>query len=431
MLHSQSNFIEPQTKLLSAPQMELVTTSKRYPAMVAGFGSGKSEGLITRALKLKFEYPDNDIAYYLPTYDLVNTIAFPRFNEALEAYGMVYGEDYKTIQNQTPHIRLLGAGRIIFRTMDRPQRIVGYEVADSLVDELDTLKLEDAQNVWRKIMSRNRQKKPDGSPNTIAVGTTPEGFRFVYERWKKAPPTDEYQLIKASTYSNAHNLPEDYIPDLLADYPSNLIAAYIDGEFVNLTTGSVYPNYDRVKNRSIELPKPGETLHIGMDFNVGKMAAIIFVPRNNNPHAVSEIIGVLDTPAMIDAIKRRFPNNPIMVYPDASGGSRKSQNASVSDLALLSQANFIVLANASNPAVKDRVLSMNIMLAGCSRGKLFVNDSACPMFAEALEKQAYDKNGEPDKETGLDHPNDAGGYFICYRFPVLHGKIIKTKVSGT
>jgi hypothetical protein len=141
-------------------------------------------------------------------------------------------------------------------------------------------------------------------------------------------------------------------------------------------------------------------------------------------------MNLLDTPAMIDAIKRRFPNHAIFVYPDASGASRKSQKASTSDLALLQQAGFTVLANPANPAVKDRVLSLNIMLAGCSRGKLFVNDTSCPMFAEALEKQAYDEHGEPDKQSGFDHANDAGGYFVCYRFPVLDGRVIKAKMGG-
>jgi hypothetical protein len=425
-----SNAPEPEVRLLTAPQYALVTSRKRYPAMVAGFGAGKTEGLITRCLTLKFAYPENDIAYYLPTYDLVNTIVFPRLEEALAGYGMIEGEDFKTNKSQSPAITIFGCGKIILRTMDRPQRIIGYEVADSLVDELDTLKQDDAEMVWRKILGRNRQKKADGSGNTVAVGTTPEGFRFVYDRWKKNPPNEQYELIKASTYSNAHNLPDDYIPDLLADYPTNLISAYIDGEFVNLTSGSVYVNYDRVDNGSKEQIRPGEALHIGMDFNVGKMAGIVHVNRDGNPHAVNEVMDVLDTPAMIKAIKARWPNNPVFVYPDASGGNRTTKNASTSDLALLQQANFIVLANASNPRVKDRILSMNMMFAGCSRGKYFVNADTCPMYAEALEKQAYDKKGEPDKTSGLDHPNDAGGYFISYRYPVANGKVVKNKVGG-
>jgi len=430
MNQSQSNFIGAETRLLTEPQFRLVTSLKRYPAMVAGFGAGKTEGLITRGFKLKFENPECNIAYYAPTYDLINTIAFPRFEDALQMFGMIEGKDYKTVRSQTPMIKIFGAGQIIMRTMDRPQRIIGYEVADSLVDELDTLKPDDAAMVWRKIIGRNRQKKKGGGNNTVAVGTTPEGFKFTYDRWKKNPPNDEYELIKASTYSNAHNLPENYIPDLLADYPSNLIAAYIDGEFVNLTAGSIYVNYDRYANRSTALPSPGEALHIGMDFNVGKMAAIVFMQRDNNPHAGAELTGLLDTPAMINAIKARFPSHPIFIYPDATGSGRHSNMASVSDIALLQQANFIVLNNLSNPRVKDRILSMNMMLEGSSRGKLYVNDTACPMFAEALEKQAYDKNGEPDKTSGFDHPNDAGGYFINHRYPVVNGRVIKSKVGG-
>jgi hypothetical protein len=422
--------LEPLTVEFSKPQFQLLTTTARYPAMVAGFGAGKTAALIARALALKFAYPENDIAYYLPTYDLVTTIAFPRFEEALAEYGYEYGVDYTTVRNQTPKIKIIDGGDIIFRTMDRPQRIVGYEVADSLVDELDTLKTEDARLVWQKILSRNRQKKRDGDPNTIAVGTTPEGFRFVYERWKKAPPNDQYQIIKASTYSNQKNLPTDYISDLLADYPTNLIAAYLDGEFINLTSGAVYSEFDRALNACASTIMPGEPLHIGMDFNVGKMAAVVFVQRGGEPHAVAEFTGLLDTPAMIQAIKRRFVNHAIFVYPDASGAARKSANASVSDIALLEQAGFTVLVNGANPGVKDRIIAVNRMIHAGGKRRLKINVDLCPAFTETLEKQAYDKNGEPDKTSGLDHSGDAGGYFICFRFPVISGRVQKIKVGG-
>lgn len=416
---------------LTQPQLKLVQSNKQFPAMVAGFGAGKTNALMKRALRLKFEYPTCNIAYYLPTYDLVRTIAFPRFIEEFAEIGMFEKEHYTIVQSLTPMIKIYGAGQIIMRTMDNPGRIVGYEVADSLIDELDTLKQEDAQNAWRKIIARNRQKKPDGAKNTVAVGTTPEGFRFVYERWKKNPPSAEYELIKASTYSNQRNLPADYIPSLEGDYPANLLQAYLLGEFVNLTSGAVYPSYDRVLNASSEVLKAGEALHIGMDFNVGNMSAVVFVQRAGDPHAVDELTKLLDTPAMILALKRRFPTNPIFVYPDASGSNRKSNNASASDIALLQQANFHVFANAANPFVKDRVLAVNRMIAVGDRRRLRVNVDLCPAYAEALEKQAYDeKTGEPDKKSGFDHLADAGGYFIAYRFPVINSRVIKFKPGG-
>jgi hypothetical protein len=88
--------------------------------------------------------------------------------------------------------------------------------------------------------------------------------------------------------SNAHNLPPDYIPSLRDTYPAHLLAAYLEGEFVNLTTGSVYAEFDRRLNRLAELILPKEPLHVGMDFNVGKMAAIMHVLRDGEPHAVAE-----------------------------------------------------------------------------------------------------------------------------------------------
>lgn len=403
----------PQIQLTD-PQFEFVTAEDQFPAMVAGFGSGKTHAAVVRTLTKKLQYPRQNVAYYLPTYDLVRRIGFPRFSEQLEELGV----RFKTNKADNV-IDVQDAGTIIFRTLDTPERIIGYEVADSLVDELDTLKEDQAREAWNKVISRNRQKKPDGSVNSVGVATTPEGFRFVYDRWKRSPAPG-YRIIKASTMSNAANLPAGYIDSLRASYPLNLLAAYLDGEFVNLVAGSVYPEFDRTKNASTETIKPGEALHIGMDFNVGKMSAVVHVLRGDEPHAVKEYTKVLDTPAMCALLKREHPGHAIMVYPDASGQARKSNNASESDHAILRAAGFSVRVNATNPRVKDRVLSVNAMVHKEGARRYRVNPETCPELVESLEKQAYDKNGEPDKAGGLDHVIDAAGYFIVYRYPIQH-----------
>lgn len=407
---------------LTGPQFDFVEAADQFPAMVAGFGAGKTHAAVWRAIRLKLAYPNQSVAYYLPTYDLVRTIGFPRFADVLQELGMPY-----RINKTNAEIEFGPFGTMLFRTMDTPERIVGYEVADSLVDELDTLPTEKAREVWNKIISRNRQKKPDGSLNTVGVATTPEGFRFVYDRWMRNPAPG-YRIIRASSMSNAENLPAGYIDSLRATYPSNLLSAYLDGEFVNLTAGSVYPMFDRSLNASRESIQTGEALHIGMDFNVTKMAASIHVLRDGQPHAVDELTDVFDTPAMIALIQKNYPGHSIFVYPDASGKNRKSQNASESDISLLRQARFMVCTNPANPAVKDRVLSVNQLL---EKREYRVNPDRCPVLVEALEKQAYDKHGEPDKSSGLDHIIDAAGYFIAYKFPVQSRSIQRLRVTGT
>ncbi|HEY0684754.1 MAG TPA: terminase family protein [Steroidobacter sp.] len=397
---------------VTRPQHSFISAPDRFPCLCAGFGSGKTVGGVVRALVLKAKYPKLDVGYYLPTKDLVKSVGYPAFMEVMDLMSL-----HGTIKKSDHAIEVRGAGRIIFRSMDDPALIVGYKHADAVVDELDTLPTNKARLVWNKIIARNRQKKPDSALNTVAAVSTPEGFRFMYERWHKSPAPG-YRLIRASTFSNARNLPADYIPSLQDSYPTNLLQAYLEGLFVNLTAGCVYPEFHRDLNDTKVVAAPGEPLHVGMDFNVGNMSSVIHVQRDGEPHGIDELMKVLDTTTMIRMLQERWKGHPILVYPDASGKSRKSTNASESDLALLRQAQFQVCVNPANPAVKDRVISLNAMIHRDGKRGYRISQDRCPIAVESLEKQAYDSNGEPDKSSGHDHPPDAIGYYVSYRWPI-------------
>ena len=158
-----------------------------------------------------------------------------------------------------------------------------------------------------------------------------------------------------------------------------------------------------------------------MDFNVSKMAAVVYVLRDGNPHAVDEFMDVFDTPAMIADIEKRYSEHRIFIYPDASGENRKTNNASESDLALLRKAKFEVKVNASNPAVKDRVNAHNAMLCNTyGERRLLINTQKCPKFTQCQERQVYAPDGAPDKKGGFDHGNDGGTYPIVFMFPIVH-----------
>ena len=398
---------------LTTPQIELMQLKQRFIAFVAGFGSGKTEAIVTWLLMRKFANPQNDVAYYAPTFDLIRLIAWPRFEQKLTEWGFRY-----TLNKSEQILHIHGFGSVIFRTMATPERIIGYEVADSATDEMDILPKSKAQSVWRKIIGRNRQKKASGEQNAIANGTTPEGFGFAYERWQKRQ-SEQYAMIRASTYSNAHNLPQGYIESLIEDYPAQLVDAYIYGRFVNLLSGAVYPDFDRKANHTDDALQPHESLHVGMDFNVWNMHAVIAVIREGKPFIVDELKKIRDTPAMIEALKERYPKHSITVYPDASGKATSSKSASQSDITLLRQADFTVRAPAANPAIKDRLISVNAQIHnGKDERSLRINTHQCPTLTEALEEQAYDANGLPDKSSGVDHILDALGYFLHYLYPV-------------
>jgi hypothetical protein len=420
---------------LNGPQAQFLALPHKFRAFVAGFGSGKtwvgSAGLCQHA----WEFPRVNAGYFAPSYPMIRDIFYPTIEEVAEDWGLT------ARVKKADHEVSLYSGRtyrttIICRSMDDPNKIVGFKIGKALVDELDVMKMPQAETAWRKIIARMRQKA-DGLRNGIDVTTTPEGFQFVYSQWVKAlrdkPELSSlYGMVQASTYQNGQNLPDGYIESLRASYPPQLIAAYLKGLFVNLTSGAVYPDFDRHLNHTDDEIKPGDVLHVGMDFNVLKMAAVLYVVRDGFPHAVAERTGVRDTPTMAELLKRQFKDHTIVVYPDASGQSTSSKNAAESDLSILRTAGFQVRVNGSNPAIKDRVAAVNAqILNDKGERRLKVNTRNCPVFTEALEQQAYDKNGEPDKTTGHDHVNDGGGYFLVHEYPVVNRNIQRLRVVGT
>lgn len=403
---------------LSAPQDIFLNKLKtKFIAYVGGFGSGKSFILTSRYVKFALNHPRINQAHYAPSYRSIRDVFFPTVSVVADIFGLTV-KIRKTDAEVDLYRGQIYYGTIICRSMDRPENIVGYEVANDGVDELDTLKIEKAREFWIKSRARNRLVAP-GVENTTGVATTPEGFRFVYSMFADNPGA-LYSMVQASTYENAKHLPNDYIKTLKEVYPEELVDAYIMGQFVNLTSGTVYTNFDRKLNNCTTEIKPGELLHIGMDFNVGNMNAIVFVVRDGNPHAVREHGQILDTPAMISVLKNTYQNHQIVVYPDSSGDNRSSNNASQTDISQLGLAGFNCRFNPANPRIKDRVAAKNAMFCN-SEGlkRFFINTLACPGYTKDLEQQAYNKNGEPDKTGGNDHRVDAGGYFIAYMYPIV------------
>jgi hypothetical protein len=414
---------------LSAPQgVYLNELDTKFRAYVGGFGAGKTfvGGLDLGLFAAK--HPKVVQGYFAPTYRDIRDTYWPTMDEVGFALG--FRVKIKTGDKEVELYRGRAYyGTIICRSMEDPSGIIGFKIARAHVDEIDVLPTDKARNAWRKIAARLRLVVP-GVVNGIGVTTTPEGFKFVYETFKKDPKAD-YSMVQASTHENAAMiradgtpaLPPDYIQSLKDTYPDELISAYLMGEFTNLTSGTVYNSFDRHTNRSHETLKAGEPIKLGMDFNVGNMAACAFVLRENDWHCVDEIKGGVDTPSMITTMAERYAGHSITIYPDASGKNTSSKGASLSDIGLLRGAGYAIRAKPSNPRVKDRVLAVNMSF---QRGRVFVNPDTCPETARCLEQQPYNKQGEPEKTTGLDHQNDAFGYPLAYEMPVVKPTMTST-----
>ena len=399
---------------LTRPQRDFVMSESQFCGFCAGLGSGKSYAGTWRLLLLMLKSKGANGAYFMPSFDLLNLRAIPGMMQALEMIGLQY-----TFSKSEKIIQIEGHGFIVFRSYDNPVNIVSFEVAHSIVDELDTLPKHKAEIVWRKVSERTRQKIK-GVENTISMVSTPDfGMSgFFYEKWGKNPQPG-YKLFKAATSSNPY-LPPGYIDQLLANYDPILASAYIEGDFVSLSRDKIYHYFNRNDHHTSRALKDSDThIHIGLDFNIGACVACVAVlddDGNGLYPVIVEEFSSYDTDAFIIALGRYSGRN-ITVYPDASGGNR-SANAPQSSISAIRNAGFLIKAPAANPAVRDRINAVNSLL---SKSKFKINTIACPRLTEALESQGYNAAGEPeksDKHPSFDDATDSLGYCLNTLFPI-------------
>ena len=393
-------------------------TEHRKLALVCGFGAGKTYALVSKSFMLAAMNVGHISAVFEPTSPMLRDILMRTMNDLLEEWEIPYTFRASPLPEYVLSFQE-GSHTILLRTILTYQRLRGQNLCAVGFDEADTVPKRDAEQAMNMALARLRS----GNIQQFYATTTPEGHSWAFETFEKNAKEDT-RLIKAKTSDNPY-LPEGFIDSLLENYPPQLIQAYLNGNFTNLTTGAVYSRFDRNKHLIDNIPFDikMETLLIGIDFNVMNCNAVVAVKDRDKLIVIDEVTKQNDTDALAQEIKRRYPNNKILVYPDASGAARSTINASKTDIAILQSYNFTSMALRSNPPIKDRVQTLQALLEN-SKGRVrLAIHASCRRLIECLELQSYDeKSGDPDKQNGYDHLNDALGYLVYREFSIIHAK---------
>ena len=381
----------------------------------AGYGAGKTRALCARAITLAAANQGFIGCVMEPTGPLIRDIWINDFDDFLDAYGIPYTFRASPLPEYVLHLPG-GDTKLLCRSFENWSRIIGLNLAWVLADEIDTVSPAIATKAFPKILGRLRS----GNVRSFAAASTPEGFRWMWNTFgsEEATARTDRKLIKMRTADNPH-LPPDFIERLKENYDPSLLKAYLDGEFVNLNTGQVYDRFDRAKHVTTIKDHDVQPLRIGIDFNVGNMNAVVAIRDQNKLLFIDEIVKAHDTDALAREIRRRYPHRKIYVYPDASGGAR-STDASQTDIQILESYGMSNQSPRANPPIRDRVAAVQALLEN-GKGEVRMQiDGRCKKLIECLELQSYNEKGEPDKEGGYDHMNDAAGYLVWREFNPLH-----------
>ncbi len=389
---------------------------------------GKAE--MRRAARLAMKWGvsvEDEIWYAAPTFKQAKRVFWRRLKAAIPPKWRA-GKPNETecsITLKTGHIlRVVG--------LEHYDNLRGSGLFFALIDEWADCSYEAWEEVIRPMLSTCKYEV-EGiryvGGHALRIGT-PKGFNHCYDTYLDGQGSEPDHKSWLYTTLQGGNVPQGEVDAAKRTLDPRTYRQEYEASFENYQ-GVIYYCFDRRENHTDEALKPDDALHIGMDFNVSKMAGIVHVLRDGLPRAVAEHVSVFDTPAMIKVIQDKYDGHQINIYPDASGDNRKSSNASETDIALLKKAGFRVIVDSKNPSVKDRINSMNAMFCNTyGERRYLVNTNKCPTYTQSLERQIWDDKGEPDKKSGFDHTNDGGGYFITKLFPIQSRKLGTIKTQG-
>jgi len=416
-------------------QVEFVTDIKhRFVGFVGGYGTGKSIAFCNRGILCAKRNPGCLGALMEPVTSMVETDLVPTWETTLDEAGIKWEHESKSHHIYKLHFPGQRPSRVQLMSAENHMRLRGKNLAWWGVDEFDTIKPLTLQKlVLEQLIARLRAGYSEETESGFFV-STPEGFGGMWEffvqdvdRDKRAaeeegvPYAPDRVLFTAKTTDN-YLLKPSYVATLRKQYSPQLLEAYLEGKFVNLTRGTVYSNFDKEFNATKLTIADflGFTLHMGCDFNNfkrGGSSAVIGVIKNDVFYVLDEVMACRKTKDMCDIIRQRYPNHRIIAHPDKSGGA-ESANSERSNIAYLEEAGFEVmyqdgLGSHSNPDIIDCVNCVNgRILDGTGARKVFINPTNCPITFSSIQRQPFDDKGMPLKDNKVDGPMDALRYPI-------------------
>lgn len=409
-------------------QLEFVMDDKTpIQALVGGYRSGKSYAGTWKSLRCAVElFPGESGVMMSPIAGMNQTNIVPILREILPKTGLDY--DHERLMSERCYRLDIKVGNKISSiyldvSAENAKRMVGRSLAWGYFDEADVCRNADlAYDAFTQLKNRLSEAE---HPLLFAT-STPEGYGFMHRKFVEEK-NEETRIWHVKMPDN-FLLPKGYVESQLKNIPASKQPAYVNGEFANIYSSTVYKDFDRdLNNTDMTIEKAIQlgctSLHGGMDFNIEHTSIILHVIIDGKPYAVHELVDQYDTDSACQALAtlaNKYKIRDVTVYPDASGKNRFAGGPDTS-IATIKQYGFRVVVNPANPPVGDRVNSMNAMFHnGLGERRYKVNTRLCPVYTKCLERQSW-KGAEPDKSNNIDHPLDAAGYFIYAKYP-LQGK---------
>jgi len=389
---------------LTEPQAEVINNPSRFRILITGRRFGKTFLAINELARFA-RFPNRKVWYVAPTYRQAKAICWQELVQRLRKHNWL-----SEVNNSDLTVTLRNNSRISLRGADNENSLRGIGLDFLVMDEFADI----SPTAWYEVL---RPTLSDTQGHALFCGT-PRGFgNWGYDMYVKGQSDKEWQSFKFTTLEGLQ-VPQEEIEQAQDDLDERTFQQEYMASFVNYA-GMIYYNFDRNKNIIEHYENTYKTLHIGLDFNVDPMCAVVSIIENDIIYVIDEIqIWSSNTNEMVEEIKSRYKNKSI-IYPDPSARQRKTSAGGLTDLAILKNAGFEVKTRSTAPLVRDRINSVNAKLKNAKGFNSMYILKSCKNVIKSIERQIYKEGTHiPDKDSGYDHFNDALGYMVEYNYPL-------------
>jgi hypothetical protein len=388
---------------LSKPQKQVLECDKRFRVLITGRRFGKTFLAVTELAKFA-RYPKKKVWYVAPTYRMAKDIVWFELVDKLTKHKWI-----KKTNNSDLSILLRNGSQISLRGADNENSLRGVGLDFLVMDEFADVK----EHAWYEVL---RPTLSDKNGSALFCGT-PRG----YGNWSYNLFTKEDNIWASFQFTtlDGGQVSANEIEQAKADLDERTFNQEYMASFVNYA-GQIYYNFDRKENVIDKYEPKTAEIHIGMDFNIDPMSAVVTEIQGDKIIIYDEIILYSsNTDEMVQEIKTRYSGKHIFIYPDPASKQRKTSAGGTTDLAILKNAGFNMRVRNNHPLIRDRINSVNTKLKNANGKRTLFIANNCKTMLKSIERQIYKEGTSvPDKDNNYDHMNDALGYLVEYLFPV-------------
>ena len=391
---------------LTPPQKEILNHPARFKVVVSGRRFGKTYASIASLAKHASQ-PNTKVMYVAPSYRMAKQIVWEDLKSMLRDKNWI-----KKINESELTITLVNSSIIMLRSVDNPDSIRGLGLDHIVIDEAaDVSQLGEVWNAVLRPTLSDRQ-------GTALIISSPKGRGSLYDLYQNEKRLPDWKSWQYTTIEGG-NVSAEEIEAAKRDMDEKSFLQEYLAQWVDYSGLIYYAFGEHNIVKRDNLLDPGTMLHVGVDFNFSPLCAVIGVLTTTGLHIFDEItLHGSDTQELCAEIQRKYNNRRTIAYPDASGAQRRSSAVGgITDHIILSNAGFQLKVGSVNPAVKDRIASVNSVLK--KDNMRLTIDPKCVKVIEGLQKHTYlEGTRQPDKHSGLDHHMDCLGYMVNHLFPI-------------